>query len=191
MVDTVGVLALQGDFARHRDMLVSLGCRVQAVRYSGELEDLAGLVIPGGESTTISKQLDRGGLREAVTAFARERPVMGTCAGLILMAREPSDSRVISLNLLDAVVTRNSWGRQVHSFTTSLQVQLNGRQDTIPALFIRAPRIQEVGSDVEVLARIENEPVLLRQGRHLGVAFHPELTNDTCIHRLFLEALSA
>lgn len=105
MVNTVGVLALQGDFARHRDMLVSLGCRVRAVRYTSDLEGLAGLVIPGGESTTISKQLDRSHLREAVTAFARERPVMGTCAGLILMARNPSDSRVNSLNLLDVMVT--------------------------------------------------------------------------------------
>ena len=191
MVNTVGVLALQGDFVRHQDMLVSLGCRVRAVRYTSDLEGLDGLVIPGGESTTISKQLDRSHLREAVSSFARERPVMGTCAGLILMARDPSDSRVNSLNLLDVVVSRNSWGRQVHSFTTPLEVQLNGRHDTVPAVFIRAPRIQEVGPEVEVLARIKNEPVLVCQGRHLGAAFHPELTNDTSIHRLFLEALPA
>ncbi len=191
MVNTVGVLALQGDFARHRDMLVSLGCRVRAIRYTNDLEGLAGLVIPGGESTTISKQLDRGHLREAVSTFARQRPVMGTCAGLILMARNPSDSRVNSLNLLDVVVTRNSWGRQVHSFITALEVQLNGRHDMVPAVFIRAPRIQEVGPEVEVLARIRDEPVLVRQGSHIGTAFHPELTDDTSIHRLFLEALPA
>ncbi len=191
MVNTVGVLALQGDFARHRDMLVSLGCRVRAVRYASDLEGLAGLVIPGGESTTISKQLDRGRLREAVSAFAGGRPVMGTCAGLILMARESSDSRVNSLNLLDVVVSRNSWGRQVHSFTTSVEVQLNGRHDTVPAVFIRAPRILKVGPEVEVLARLKDEPVLVRQGPHVGAAFHPELTNDTSIHRLFLEALPA
>ncbi|MFC1543407.1 pyridoxal 5'-phosphate synthase glutaminase subunit PdxT [Candidatus Neomarinimicrobiota bacterium] len=190
MVETVvGVLALQGDFARHQAMLDSLGYQVRAIRYPSELEDLVGLVIPGGESTTISKQLDRGGLREAIAAFALEKPVMGTCAGLILMAREPSDSRVKSLNLLDVVVTRNSWGRQVHSFISPLEVQLNGLQGTFPAVFIRAPRIQEVGSDVEVIARIQDEPVLVRQGRHLGAAFHPELTNDTRVHRLFLEAL--
>ncbi|UCH62207.1 MAG: pyridoxal 5'-phosphate synthase glutaminase subunit PdxT [Fidelibacterota bacterium] len=189
MVNTIGVLALQGDFTRHREMLVSLGCRARAVRYVSDLEDLAGLVIPGGESTTISKQLDRSHLREAVSSFARERPVMGTCAGLILMAREPSDNRVKSLNLLDVAITRNSWGRQVHSFTTPVKVQLNGRHDTVPAVFIRAPRIHEVGPEVEVLARIEDEPVLVRQFPHMGIAFHPELTNDTSIHRLFLEAL--
>ena len=188
MVATIGVLALQGDFARHQDMLLSLECRVRAVRYPDELEELAGLVIPGGESTTISKQLDRGGLREAVIEFARERPVMGTCAGLIIMAREPSDTRVKGLNLLDVVIARNSWGRQVHSFTTPLQLQWNGRQDTVPAVFIRAPRIRAVGPGVEVLARVEDEPVLVRQGLHLGVAFHPELTRDARIHELFLKA---
>lgn len=187
----VGVLALQGDFSRHRDMLSNLGCHVQAVRYARELEDCDGLVIPGGESTTISKQLDEDGLREALVTFARERPVMGTCAGLILMARNPSDSRVKSLNLLNITVVRNSWGRQVHSFTTTLEVQLNGRLDTIPAVFIRAPRITEVGPEVEVLIRIQDEPALVRQGCHLGVAFHPELSNNTCVHQMFLDTLQA
>jgi len=98
---------------------------------------------------------------------------------------------VNSLNLLDVVVSRNSWGRQVHSFTTPLEVQLNGRQDTVPAVFIRAPRILKVGPEVDVLARIKDEPVLVRQTPHVGTAFHPELTNDTNIHRLFLEAFPA
>ena len=121
--------------------------------------------------------------------LARERPVMGTCAGLILMARETADTRVISLNLLDIVISRNSWGRQVHSFIAPLEVQLNGRCDIVRAVFIRAPRIREVGPEVEILASIEGEPVLVRQGNHLGATFHPELTQDAHIHELFIKAL--
>ncbi|UCH11749.1 MAG: pyridoxal 5'-phosphate synthase glutaminase subunit PdxT [Fidelibacterota bacterium] len=185
---TIGVLALQGDFARHQDVLHSLGCDVRQVRYRHDLDGLAGLIIPGGESTTISKQIDRNGLREGIIALARERPVMGTCAGLILMARESADDRITGLNLLDVAVTRNSWGRQIHSFTTPLEMRVNGQREMVPAVFIRAPRIQQLGSGVEVLAEIENEPVLVRQGPHLGATFHPELTADTRIHKLFLEA---
>ncbi|UCD39280.1 MAG: pyridoxal 5'-phosphate synthase glutaminase subunit PdxT [Fidelibacterota bacterium] len=185
----IGVLALQGDFTRHEEMLRSLGYKVRAVRYPTELEDLAGLIIPGGESTTISKQLDAGGLREGILALSRTRPVMGTCAGLILMARMSSDTRVNSLSLLDVAVSRNGWGRQVHSFTTSITMQANRHQDTIPAVFIRAPRIEDVGPEVEVLARIGDEPVLVRQGFHLGATFHPELTQNALVHELFLSAL--
>ncbi len=190
-MSTVGVLALQGDFARHQAVLATQGYSSRIVRYPADLDDLDALIIPGGESTTMSKQLDRGDLRDAVTRFGRERPVMGTCAGLILMAKEPSDGRVHSLNLLDVVVKRNDWGRQVHSFTTPLTVQLNGQQDSFPAIFIRAPRIRSVGPGVDVLARMEGEPVLVRQGLHMGVSFHPELTGDARIHKLFLSAFVA
>ncbi len=172
-------------------MFSGLGCRVKAVRYARDLDNCNGLVIPGGESTTISKQLDGGGLREALVNFARERPVMGTCAGLILMARNPSDNRVKSLDLLHITIARNSWGRQVHSFTTTLDLQLNGRVNTIPAVFIRAPRIIEIGPEVEVLTRIQDEPALVRQGCHLGVAFHPELSNNTSVHQMYLDTLRA
>ena len=191
MVATVGVLALQGDFARHQAVLAELGCDSRMVRYPAELQGLAALIIPGGESTTISKQLDRADLRQAVAAFGRERPIMGTCAGLILMARDPSDDRVHSLNLLDVVVARNGWGRQVHSFTAPIAVQLNGKADTVPAIFIRAPRIREVGPEVEILARIGDEPVLVRQKSHVGMSFHPELSEDLRIHELFLKAIAA
>ena len=191
MVGTIGVLALQGDFARHQEMLLSLGCDVRTIRYRHELDGLAGLIIPGGESTTISKQLDSTGLRAGIIDFAQQHPILGTCAGLILMAREASDARVESLGLLDVVVARNDWGRQVHSFTTPLDVQLNGRTEVFPAVFIRAPRIQNVGQDVEVLAELHGEPVLIRQGYHMGASFHPELTNDTRIHDLFISTLQA
>ena len=202
MVGPIGVLALQGDFSRHLALLAALGREALAVRYPEDLVHLAALIFPGGESTTISKQLDRSGLREAVTEFSRERPVLGTCAGLILMAKDPSDARVHSLGLLDIVVTRNNWGRQVHSFTVPVDVQFNGRQETVSGIFIRAPRIQQVEAGVEVLASINSndpsggaspgrgEPVLVRQGQHMGATFHPELTHDTRIHQLFLEGMT-
>ena len=187
VVRTIGVLALQGDFARHQMILTSLGCGVCPVRYSEELQDIDALVIPGGESTTISRHLDRTDLRAALFEFAQKRPVMGTCAGLILMAREPSDARVCSLDLLDIAVERNSWGRQVQSFTSALDICLNGSKQPFHAVFIRAPRIRDIGSGIEVLARLGDEPVLVRQGSHLGASFHPELTDDVRIHQLFLE----
>jgi 5'-phosphate synthase pdxT subunit len=191
LVETIGVLALQGDFARHQEMLMSLGCNVRSIRYPHELDDLAGLVIPGGESTTISKQLDVAGLREEIVEFARRRPVLGTCAGLILMAKEHSDTRVDSLKLLDVAVTRNSWGRQIHSFTSPIEIHMNGHNDEFPAVFIRAPRIIRVGQNVEILAEFQGEPALVRQGRHIGATFHPELTTDTRIHDLFIKTIQA
>ncbi len=191
MVATIGVLALQGAFTRHQAMLEQLGCQTVAVRYPKDLEGLAGLVIPGGESSTISRQLDSSGLRQPIATFAREKPVLGTCAGLIIMSREQDDSQVRGLDLLDLAVVRNGWGRQAHSFTFSLPVLLNGHSEEVPAIFIRAPRINRVGPGVEVLAAIDGEPVLVRQGRHLGATFHPELTSDTRIHQLFLQVIKA
>ncbi|MCH7529053.1 MAG: pyridoxal 5'-phosphate synthase glutaminase subunit PdxT [Candidatus Marinimicrobia bacterium] len=189
MVATIGVLALQGAFTRHQATLERLGCQTVAVRYPRDLERLDGLVIPGGESGTISRQLDSSGLRQPIITFAGEKPVLGTCAGLIIMSRETAGSQVQGLDLLDLDVVRNGWGRQAHSFTFSLPVTLNGHSEDLPAIFIRAPRITRVGQGVEVLAAIDGEPVLVRQGRHLGATFHPELTADTRIHQLFLRAV--
>ena len=189
MVATIGVLALQGAFTRHQATLERLGCQTVAVRYPRDLERLDGLVIPGGESGTISRQLDSSGLRQPIITFAGEKPVLGTCAGLIIMSRESAGSQVQGLDLLDLDVVRNGWGRQAHSFTSSLAVTLNSHSEELPAIFIRAPRITRVGKGVEVLAAIDGEPVLVRQGRHLGATFHPELTADTRIHQLFLRAV--
>ena len=189
MVATIGVLALQGAFTRHQATLEELGCQTLAVRYPRDLERLDGLVIPGGESGTISRQLDSSGLRQPIITFAGEKPVLGTCAGLIIMSREWAGSQVQGLDLLDRDVVRNGWGRQAHSFTSSLPITLNGHSEELPAIFIRAPRITRVGQGVEVLAAIDGEPVLVRQGRHLGATFHPELTADTRIHQLFLRAV--
>ncbi len=188
MVNSVGVLALQGDFHKHSAMLQDLGCNAVDVRYPDQLAGLDGLIVPGGESTTMSMQLDSSGLRPAIAEFANERPVMGTCAGLILLARDAQSAKVEGLGILDLVVGRNKWGRQVHSFIEQLDIAVDGLLTTVSAVFIRAPKILQLGPSVEVLAKLGEEPVMIRQGQHLGMAFHPELTNDTTIHKLFLRA---
>ncbi|MCH7477565.1 MAG: pyridoxal 5'-phosphate synthase glutaminase subunit PdxT [SAR324 cluster bacterium] len=191
MVGPVGILALQGDFARHRSKFEELGVATRNVRYVGDMTGLSGLVIPGGESTVMSKRIDAAGLRSALEEFARTHPVMGTCAGLIMMARDAGDSKVRPLNLLDITVDRNGWGRQVHSFTTDLTTQLNGTAISLPAIFIRAPRIIDVGPGIRVLAEHMGEPVLVQEGLHLASAFHPELTPDMHVHEHFVKVLAA
>ena len=157
-------------------MLRRLGVDVVEVRKPEELDDLDGLVIPGGESTAIARLVRLYGLEEAIRSF--ERPLFGTCAGMILLARR-------HLGLLDLEVSRNAYGRQVASFEADLE--LAGDDEPLRGIFIRAPRVAEVGPDVEVLAELDGEPVLLRQGRVLVAAFHPELTEDTRVHERFLD----
>jgi len=183
---TIGILGLQGAFARHRAALEKLGAANRLVRYPEELDGVDGLIIPGGETTTMSKLLDESGLRTVLVAFARERPVFGTCAGMVLMAREAGDARVETLDLLDIAVARNAYGRQVDSFTRPLEISLNGTLAELRGVFIRAPRILKIGGGVEVLASVDGEPVFVRQGRHMACAFHPELSGTTTIHQYFL-----
>ena len=191
MVGPVGILALQGDFARHQSKFEELGVATRSVRYVGDLDGLSGLVIPGGESTVLTKRIDAAGLRSALEDFALTHPVLGTCAGLIMMAREAGNSKVRPLHLLDISVDRNGWGRQVHSFTTEITTQLNGAAVSLPAIFIRAPRIIDYGPGIKVLAEHEGVPVLVQEGLHLAAAFHPELTADMQVHEHFLKALAA
>ena len=167
---------MQGNFREHASMLRRLGVDVVEVRKPEELDDLDGLVIPGGESTAIARLVRLYGLEEAIRAF--ERPLFGTCAGMILLDRR-------HLGLLDLEVSRNAYGRQVASFEADLE--LAGDDEPLRGIFIRAPRVAEVGPDVEVLAELDGEPVLLRQGRVLVAAFHPELTDDTRVHERFLD----
>ena len=157
-------------------MLRRLGAEPVEVRKPEQLDDLDGLVIPGGESTAIMRLIRIYGLEEALRRF--ERPVFGTCAGMILLDRD-------HLGLVDVAVRRNAYGRQVASFEADLQ--LVGRERSIRGVFIRAPRVDDVGADVEVLAELDGEPVLLRDGRFLVASFHPELTDDTAVHELFLD----
>ena len=182
---TIGVLAVQGSFREHAAMLERLGARVVEVRKPGQLEGLHGLVIPGGESTAIGRLVRLYGLESAIRRFAA--PVLGTCAGLILLARKAVDGVPGQplLDRIDVAVRRNGYGRQVASFEADLEIE--GEGEPLRGVFIRAPRVEAVGPDVEVLAEHEGEPVLLRQGRILVAAFHPELTEDTRVHERFLE----
>jgi 5'-phosphate synthase pdxT subunit len=172
----VGVLAVQGNFREHAAMLRRLGADVVEVRKPEQLDELDGLVVPGGESTTFMRLMRLYGLDEAVQRFGG--PVFGTCAGMIVLDRN-------HLGLMDVEVDRNAYGRQVASFEADLR--LEGENDPLRGVFIRAPRLRERGPEVEVLAEHEGEPVLLRDGRFLVAAFHPELTEDTRVHELFLD----
>lgn len=172
----IGILAVQGDFREHAAMLRRLGAEAFEVRKPEHLDGLDGLVIPGGESTAIMRLIRIYGLEEALRRF--RQPVFGTCAGMILLDRE-------HLGLVDILVRRNAYGRQVASFEADLELAQEG--GTVRGVFIRAPRVAEVGPDVEVLAELDGEPVLLRDGRFLVASFHPELTDDTRVHDLFLD----
>ena len=175
----VGVLALQGAFREHARALRAAGADVVEVRLPEQLDGLDGLFIPGGESTTITKLAALYGLDDAIRGF--EGPVFGTCAGMILVDRS-------HLGLADLEVDRNAYGRQVASFEADLE--LNGEERPFRGVFIRAPRVRDVGPGVEVLAELDGEPVLLRDGRVLVAAFHPELTDDSRIHERFLELVT-
>lgn len=186
----IGVLALQGDFSKHIETLLSLGVSAKEVRKPADLVDCDGLIIPGGESTVITRQIDFIGLRKTLEEFAKQKPVFGTCAGLILMSKNIQASPIQTLGLLDVTVARNAFGRQLDSFNASISVQLEkGHTNLFPAFFIRAPRIMQVGPQVQVLATYKDEPVLVRQGKHLGATFHPELTSDPMIHAYFLSLI--
>jgi len=185
----IGVLAIQGDYAAHEEALVDAGAEPVEIRNPEELNDLDGLVLPGGESTTMLKFLERRGLFESLKEFAAKRPVFGTCAGAILLAREVRHPRQRSLEALDAVVERNAYGRQIDSTILTEPTSLPG--GPLEMVFIRAPRFVETGRNVEVLAEREGFPVLLRQGKLLAATFHPELSSDRRIHKLFVESVIA
>lgn len=181
-----GVLALQGGFAAHVEALAELGVRAVEVRRTAELEHLSGLILPGGESSTLLNLMRDEPWFDALTRFHAGGGVLfGTCAGAILLAREVLDPSQPSLGLLDATVRRNGWGRQVDSFEAPLELAEGG--DSVPGVFIRAPRFTALGPGVRVHATFENEPVLVSQGRILAATFHPELTSDRRFHRRFVE----
>lgn len=183
----IGVLALQGAFAKHKAMLERLGASVILVRTPEDLLKCDGLIIPGGESTTIYRQMNFIELIAPLLKFAEKKPVFGTCAGLILISKDLINGSLTQpLGLIDVTVERNSYGRQIDSFQTELEVLLSKTSRSVTAFFIRAPRIRRCGSDVKVLATYSSEPVLVQQGFHLGSTFHPELTSDTLIHEYFL-----
>ncbi len=190
MAPTIGVLALQGAFRAHAERLLTIGAHVAEVRSPTQLESVDALVMPGGESTTMSNLLATSRLYAPIAGrIAEHMPVFGTCAGMILLADTILDGRADqkSFRALDITVRRNGYGRQINSFETDLSIE--GFAMPFHGVFIRAPRVESVGPDVDVLARHDEDPVLVRRGNVLAAAFHPELTNDTRLHELFVEHL--
>jgi len=190
-VRRVGILALQGAVTNHADALTQLGAHPVPVRRPEHLDELDAIILPGGESTTMSMLLSSSGLFEPLNAALHDGlPCLGTCAGMILLATDVLDGRADQrqFGVVDLSVRRNAWGRQVDSFEADLSVAGLGG-DMFPAVFIRAPRVERVGGDVVVLAEFDGEPVLCRSGSTVVASFHPELSDDLRIHQLFLEGV--
>lgn len=186
----VGILALQGASKKHVDMLAHLGVESFLVKQPQALRQCAALIIPGGESTTMSVMMQREGFYPSIREFAQHRPMMGVCAGMVMMASEVDDDRVKPLGTLPLKILRNYYGRQRNSFSTRLSLNYDAEGSAYPAHFIRAPAVGEYADEMEVLAEYGNEPVMLAMGPHLVAAFHPELTDDTRIHEYWLRKIS-
>ena len=180
----IGVLAIQGDYAAHADALAESGAEPVEVRKPDQLAGLDGLILPGGESTTVLRFLEKHSFFEALQDYCRKKPVFGTCAGAILLAREVRNPAQRCLGILDAAVERNAYGRQIDSVILEGATKLPG--GPLEQVYIRAPRIERVGPEVEVLAERDGHPVLIRQGKLLAATFHPELSADTRVHAEFL-----
>lgn len=185
----IGVLAIQGDYAAHAEALAGFSATPLEVRKPGQLAGLDGLILPGGESTTMLKFLEKRHFFAALQEFCANKPVFGTCAGAILLAREVMNPPQRSLGLLDVAVERNAYGRQIDSAIITAQTALPG--GPLEMVFIRAPRIVAVGAEVEVLAERDGFPTLVRQGWMMAATFHPELSADHRVHRLFVESVAA
>ena len=181
----VGVLALQGNFDSHIRILKKINLKHKLVKTSDDLSSIDGLIIPGGESTTITNLLRRNqSLIDGINQLSKNKPILGSCAGLILMSKESNDSRVHNFGFLDVTTSRNAYGRQVHSFEAKINVKHNTMSYDINVLFIRAPKVDKINNGVEVLATFQEEVVAVRQGKHVGISCHPELLDETLIHEI-------
>ncbi len=189
-VITIGVLALQGAFREHINALKDCGVKAIEVRQPAQLLDIDGIIIPGGESTTISKLMVKYGFIEALKSFyLSKKPIFGTCAGLVLLARAVSDFDEKGLGFIDITVSRNAYGRQLDSFECPLKITGIGKNNSreFNGIFIRAPRINSAGENVEIICSYEGEPVMAKENNILVCAFHPELTDDISIHKYFID----
>ena len=191
VVARIGVLALQGDFEKHVRAFEAAGAEAREVRTAQDLEGLSGLIIPGGESTTLTKLL-LADLRDSLLNFCRAHPVWGTCAGMIMLSKDSSDPRVKPLGFMDVEIIRNGYGRQVHSFEAELRVsdEVEHPESPLLGVFIRAPRITKIGENARPLAWLGNDPVCVVQGHFMASAFHPELTDDLRLHKYFLSLVA-
>jgi len=187
----IGVLALQGDFALHAKALAKCGVEAVEVRKPSELDEIDGLIIPGGESTTLLNLMDAWNFPPALEKFhSAGKPIFGTCAGLIILARDVENPKQFSLGLIDVAVERNAYGRQRESFEAQGTVRLDDTPVQLEMVFIRAPRIRRIGPGVKVLAEHRGEPVMARQDRVLVATFHPELTDSTAVHQYFCDVVA-
>lgn len=187
MGKTIGVLALQGAYQKHIESLDRLGVNSRLIRKASELENCSALILPGGESTTISLLLQEYSLFEPIKFFAQNHPVMGVCAGMIMMAEEVDDKRVTPLALMPFKALRNFYGRQVHSFSDDIKLNFDNQPFNAP--FIRAPGIANLSPAITVLATHKDEPVMIGSDKHIALSFHPELTSDTRIHEYWLNQI--
>ena len=185
----IGILAVQGDFREHKRAVESLGAKTIEVRTPNELNETDGLIIPGGESTVISRLLRRWGRFEEIRSNAiNGYPLFGTCAGMILLAKSLKGSQVKTLELMDITVRRNAYGRQIESFEAELKLS-GSIKDKVKGVFIRAPQIVRIGNEVEIISSYQDRPVIVRQENMLASSFHPELTDNSLVHKYFLEEL--
>lgn len=182
----VGVLALQGNFASHTHILNQIGISSKLVKTLEDLSGINGLIIPGGESTTMSNLLLRDQhFIDGIKSFSIDKPILGTCAGLILMSKNSFDKKVLNMNIIDIEVSRNAYGRQVHSFDDSINlVQQNIKTKSMKASFIRAPKITSMGKNVKIICKHDNEVVGVREGMHIAITCHPELQHETLLHKI-------
>jgi len=181
VVNRVGVLALQGNYNQHKGMLDALGIKNILVQYPRELENCDLLIIPGGESTAISKQIERNNFRQPILNFAKTNSVFGTCAGMILLSSSEKVNNLKPLSIMDFKVDRNAFGRQVDSFSGNLCLEFDNA-DSFKGLFIRAPKISQLGKGIKILATYKKQPVMITNGRHFATTFHPEIGDDYRIH---------
>ena len=185
----VGILELQGDFELHHNILRELGYTSFSVKESTDLENLDGLIIPGGESTTMSLLIDSFNLRKSILDFSKENPILGTCAGLILMARAIEDeSKVNPLGILDIEVSRNAYGRQIMSKKENITIESDSKTFDMELTLIRAPKILKINISINVIAEIDNSPAAVFDGRHMGLSFHPELNGVTFFHEMLFSS---
>ena len=181
----IGILALQGNFIQHKKFVDKLGVQNMLVRHPNEIDKCDALIMPGGESTTISRQIDNNKFRKKIIEFALAKPILGTCAGMIMISSSMPTENMSPLNILDFHIERNAWGRQVNSFSANINLNFDQNRP-FHAVFIRAPKISNIGRDVHALAAFDGEPVLLSNGMHIVSSFHPEIGEDYRIHEYFI-----
>ena len=184
----IGILALQGNFCQHKIVLDSLGIQNTYIYYPRQIDKCDALIIPGGESTTISKQIDNNQFRQTLYKFSITKPIFGTCAGMIMLSSTKPTDNMNPLNIMDFRIERNAWGRQVHSFATKINLNFDKKRN-FHAVFIRAPKIKMIGNGVKVLATYKDEPILLTNGMHIVSSFHPEIGHDYRVHKFFLDQI--